>query len=287
MRILQYSNRRWLFILFPLLAGVFWYALIGHKTPRNNRTWDPSIEKLSSTEINGTRVKITNVRDWTYAPNEVRSREWRDAVEVNVDDLKRVWFLLEPFPNWNAVGHTYLTFEFSDGDNISFSVEARREVGEEYSAFKGLFRSYELAYTWGTERDFLTRRLLYLDHTVRMYPLTLEPAAARSVFLSLAKKTNELKKRPSFYNTLTANCTNVLAQEVNRVFPKSIAYDLSWNLPGSSDIFLMKNGFIAAKGNPAATITAHDLTAHRQLVAAIATSSPQEFSDNIRELLNE
>ncbi len=287
MGLAQFGERYWPFLAIVLSAWAIWYALIGHKTPSNDRNWDPSIEKLSTAVIDGASVTITNVRDWTYAPHKIRSREWRDAVTVDVNELKRVWFLLEPFPGWDAVGHTYLTFEFNDGDNLSFSIEARKEADEDYSAFKGLFREYELAYTWGAERDFLSRRLLYLDHSVRMYPLALEPEVVKSIFLSLAKETNELQKRPAFYNTLTANCTNVLAEEMNRAYPNSIPYDLSWNFPGASDIFLMKQGLIPLKGDHEETIAAHDLGAHRDLIAEIATASPAEFSDKVRALLGD
>lgn len=287
MRYFHRSKQFWLLLIPLFSASLLWCLLVGFRTPRNDRVWDPGVERLSSAAINGASVTISNVRDWTYAPQEIRSRDWLDAVTVDINELKRVWFLLEPFPGWKAVGHTYLTFEFSYGRNLSFSVEARKEADEEYSPIKGLFRGYELAYTWGTERDFLTRRLLYLDHAVRAYPLTVDSSVARSLFLSLAERTNNLRDHPAFYNTLTANCTNLLAEEVNRVYPRSIPYNLSWNFPGSSDVFLMKQGLIAAKESAAATMAAHDLSAHRSFIAAIAVSPPAEFSNQIRGLLND
>ena len=37
-----------------------------------------------------------------------------------------------------------LTFEFKDGQFITFSFETRREIGERYHPWQGLWRAYEL-----------------------------------------------------------------------------------------------------------------------------------------------
>jgi hypothetical protein len=246
--------------------------------------WDDAAAKSVSTSIDGNILTLYNVRDWTYASSTILQKEWRDETVINIDELVGVWFLLEPFSEWQAVGHTYLTFEFKDGNNISFSIEARREADEEYSALKGFFRNFELTYTWGTERDLLTRRLLYLQHPLRMYPLTLELDIEKELLRSLAKQTNVLKEQPRFYNTLTANCTSVLANEVNLLYPQSIPYDISWNLPGYSDTFLMKEEHIEMRGSTEETIRHYDLSQYRKEVADVATSSHPIFAETIRSL---
>lgn len=270
-------------LLIAFVAG--WYMLVGTKTPQADLVWDDAASRSVSTVVNENILTLYDVRDWTYSSGTILSKDWREETTVNVDGLVGVWFLLEPFSEWQAVGHTYLTFEFSDGNNLSFSVEARREADEGYSAIKGAFRSYELSYTWGTERDLLTRRLLYLQHPLRMYHLKLEPEVQKQLLLSLAEQTNTLKERPHFYNTLTANCTSILAKEVNRAYPNSIPYHISWNLPGYSDTFLMKEGHIAIRGTTEETIAHHDLSQYRKEVADVATSSPAVFSEVIRSLL--
>ena len=181
---------------------------------------------------------------------------------------------------------TKRTFEFVDGNNLSFSIEARKEEGEAYSALKGLFREYELAYTWGTERDFLTRRLLYLGNDVRMYPLELEADVVQKLFVNFVQETQSVTEKPRFYNTLTQNCTNALAHGVNELFPNSLNYDVSWNFPGSSDIFLMEEGLIATVGSPEDTREANDLTLFKKDIAELNTISHSKFSAMIREMLN-
>src|SRR5262249_11126756 len=150
-------------------------------------------------QANGT-VLMRDVRDWTYASSTVVGKSWED-VTVDPSKITRAWFLVEPFPSWSDVGHTYLTFDFSDGTSLSFSIEARLTEGQPYSAWKGLWNSYELMYTWGTERDFLARRMLLLGHDVRMYPLAISPDTAEALFTKLVDATNDLDTHPRFYNT--------------------------------------------------------------------------------------
>jgi hypothetical protein len=50
--------------------------------------------------------------------------------------------------------------------------------------------------------------------------------------------TNALAAHPRLYNTFSANCTNMLAKVVNQTKAGSVPFDLSWYLPGYSDLFL-------------------------------------------------
>ena len=257
------------------------------REPRNDREWEKEIAYTStgSLEPDGI-VIIKNVRDFTYGDGSVNSMNWIPEVKIPRQDIVRAWFILEPFAAWEAVGHTFLTLELKDGSAYSFSIEARMEKGEQYSALWGLFRKYELAYTWGTERDFVTRRLLYLNHPVKMYPLALNTERAQRLFLALLRKTNEIAEHPRFYNTLTANCTNMLAEIANEVKPGSIPYNISWNLPGFSDRFLMKIKYIEVEESKEKTQKKYDLTEKRKEILLIATSSYSEFGKELRALIS-
>lgn len=270
-------------ILIAIALGVFFLLM---REPRADRVWDTEVAHTTTASFNedGT-VTLTHVRDFTYGDTTVVSTDWISAVTINPNDVTAVWFVLEPFPYWEAAGHTFLTFELEDGSAYSFSVEARREVGEGYSALKGLFREYELAYTWGTERDFVTRRLLYLDHTVRMYPLALHQEQAERLFVGLLQETNSIAERPRFYNTLTANCTNVLAQIANNIKPGTIPWDISWHLPGYSDRFLIEIGFIETGESVEVVQNEYDLTKNRDSILDIADAPPLEFSKELRNYL--
>ena len=270
-------------IVLLLLIAVEVLYLLG-KLPRDDRNWIPEQAKTASATI-GESIELSNVRDWTYDASGPVTTEWTTA-SIDSASVVRTWFLLEPFSDWEAVGHTFLSFELTDGRVYSFSVEARREIGETYSAARGLFREYELSYQWGTERDFITRRLIYLDHPLRLYPLALSPEASAALFRSLVEETNRLAERPRFYNTLAANCTNVLATLVNRHYPDTLPFDTSWYLTGYADLYLMNKELIPSLGTNEETQQAYDLTPHRADIMQIATSSPEFFSAQIRTYIN-
>lgn len=272
-------------IVIALCVSVFAIFILLREA-RNDREWESEVANTSSASINadGT-VSIKNVRDFTYGDYSIISTEWISEVVVDPKDIVRTWFVLEPFAKWKAVGHTFLTLELADGSAYSFSVEARKEKGEEYSAFLGLFRKYELAYTWGTERDFVTRRLLYLDHPVRMYPLNLDKEQAVKLFMGLIKKTAIVAEHPRFYNTLTANCTSVLAHIANDITPGTVPYDISWNLPGYSDQFLLKIGLINASGSFDYIKQKYDLTQYREKVLDSALIPHTQFGKTLRSFL--
>lgn len=260
-------------LLIALALFLGWYL---PKEPSGELVWAPELAKTASAETVDGVVHLRNVRDWTYGTGAIRSEQWLDEVAIDPEEITKAWFIFEPFESLPAAGHTYLTFELSDGRAYSFSVEARKEADEKYSAFLGLFREYELAYTWGSERDFLSRRLLYLEHPVHMYPLSINPDGAQTLFLALVDETNQLATTPRFYNTLTANCTNLLAEIANKTAPGSVPYDLSWNLPGYSEKFLARIGFIP-EGD-------HDLEPYQAEIEGFAEDEARAFSRQLREL---
>lgn len=123
-------------------------------------------------------------------------------------------------------------------------MEARREKGEDFSAFWGLFNKFELMYIWGDDEDLTGRRLFVEKNKVYKYPLKLTKEQSKNLILQLANDTKDLETTPKFYNTLTDNCTNVLAKAANKAYPNSIPLDISWFLPGFSDKLLLKLGLI-------------------------------------------
>lgn len=276
-------KRSYIFLVFfssLILAIVVIYIF---PKPSNNRDWVHYLSRLTTTTIEETQITLINVRDWEYKPQEIVSKQWISEVTIDTKNLTGVWFVVVPFGKLDVVGHTFLTFEFTDGSAYSFSIEARRENGEDYSTIQGLFNTYELAYTWGTERDFLTRRVLLHQDPLRMYKLELTLEQAQKLLSTLAVETNKLASTPRFYNTLTSNCTNTLARAINNNYPNTIPYSLTWNFPGNSDLFLMKEGFIAHTEPKDIFQKKHTLSPYDTAIEDAASLAATEFSLKIRE----
>lgn len=267
-----------------LLAGLVGVIL---NLPPANRGWAPEFERTPTADFNADgSVTLRNVRDWTYVGAGGGSRAWRDLT-VDPRSITGASFLLEPFSQLRAAGHTFLSFQFRDGSALSFSIEAKLRAGQTYSVALGVLPIYGLAFQWGTERDFVTRRLIYLRHRLRLYPLTIGPRLAGALFRDAAEETNRLARRPRHYNSLTENCTNELAYIVNRHAPHTLPWNPAWHLPGYADEYLMRQGYIAIEGGSVErTRAARDLTPHRAAVEAIAGAPPSAFSVGLRALLS-
>lgn len=280
--------KRFLLIVFGVVAAIaviFLLYVFLLKQPQADKPWREDLARFPrATELSNGLVEMHDVRDYAYASSTIVEKSWR-TLTVDPSKITRAWFLVEPFPGWGAVGHTYLTFDFSDGTSLSFSIEARLKEGQPYSAWKGLWNSYELMYTWGTERDFLARRLLFLHHTVRMYPLAVSPETAQDLFMSLINATNTLAEHPRFYNTLTENCTNTLAYIVNSTNEGTLPWDLSWYLTGLSDRYLMKEGFIATLGSIGKTQDRYDLSPHVEVIESLSSAPAETFTSALRAVI--
>lgn len=218
---------------------------VAHRRPSNDRDWTPDMARLARGEIDGDTLTIHNLRDNLYPqPGEPYDTRWTSG-SYDLAKLRRVWLAVEYFSRFRAVAHTFLSFEFSDGDALSVSVEARLPAGERYSIVRGLLRAFEVAYTFGTERDFVLRRAAYRRRKVLLLPLITPPDQARALLLRLVERANDLAGTPRFYNSVTENCTSTLADHANEVRPGSFPLLLPAKvMPGYSPGTLHRKGWI-------------------------------------------
>jgi hypothetical protein len=238
------------FVLSAIFITAFAVSL---KTPELNRNWEDdsiilphiTISTSTSTSATPTTVTVQNIRDWRYKKGKVISSDYYDDT-FDLEKMKSASLLLNPFGKWEGVGHTFLIFEFEDGKKISVSIEARREKGEVYQALKkGLFNEYEVWYAFGSPEDFTTRRAIYHNEDLYEYPLLIATSTAKTLFLDLAQTAVDLETTPDFYNTLTSNCTNLLAESANRVKEGSIPWNKARLFTGFGDNQLYDLGLIA------------------------------------------
>lgn len=233
-----------IFILLILFLLVTIFNLL-RKTPSNTRNWLEGLSITPKVSISDGAFVIEDLRDWRYgADGQILSKNYI-YIEYKIEDLERVWFIEEPFTGNKAVAHTFFIFDFKGQRPIGLSVEARREEGEEYKLLDGVLREYELFYNWATEEDLLSLRAVYLNNPMYMYPINFsEPSNRTKLLLSVLEKTNQLETKPQFYNTLTNNCTNILAKHANQVKKGTIPIGAAWFLPGYADELLYKKQLI-------------------------------------------
>jgi hypothetical protein len=210
--------------LFALLV-IWWQAM----PPSNDRDWQPDLATLAWAEISGDKVAIHNIRNCDYRTETDFTVHHYDKT-FDLAKLKGIDFYLV---YWGSpkIAHTMMSFDFEGEGNVAFSIETRKEKGEDYSTIKGFFRQYEIIYVVADERDLVRLRTNYREkgkgEDVYLYRLNVTPELARKVFLSYINKVNRLKEKPEWYNALTENCTTSIRQHT---MPYNPNHRFDWRL---------------------------------------------------------
>ena len=157
-------------------------------------------------EVRENLVTIHNVRNCDYRTETDFTVNHYDRT-YDLNQLRSVDFFLVYWGS-PSIAHTMLSFGFKDGGYLCFSIETRKEVGEEYSSIKGFFQQFELTYVVADERDLVRLRTNYrTGEDVYLYRLNAPMDLARKVLLDYLREVNELKVHAKWYRAILTNCT--------------------------------------------------------------------------------
>ena len=258
-------------LVVPLVA---WLALL---RPSNDRDWAADQQRLPRIELDGVRVTVRNVRNFSYRSTSDFDPRWEDR-SYDLDRIESAWFVVEPFSSFPGAAHTFLSFGFEGGEYLAVSVEIRKETGESFSALKGLYRNYEVMYVLGDERDLVQLRTEHRKDTVYLYPLRGGPETARAMLVDIFARVNALHDAPEFYNSLTNTCTTNIVEHANRIAAGLVPFSWQAVLPGHSDARALELGLIDFDG----TIEAARERFRVNERVPLASGAP-DFSLRIRE----
>lgn len=195
-------------LMFTTVLG-WWFSI----APSNDRQWSVETAKLPYATIDGNKVTMHNVRNFAYRTEFDFTPAYYDKT-YDLDRLDSI-DLFAVYWMGPAIAHTIISFGFDGKDYLAVSIEARKEQGEGYSTIKGFFRQYEQIHIVADERDVIRLRTNYRHdppEDVYRYRLQGPQENARRFFMEYVRAINDAKSHPTFYNTLTANCTNVIWQ---------------------------------------------------------------------------
>lgn len=234
-----------LFISLSLIA-IYQITLVTFVTPRDDRNWTDESKILSSINFATSSVKIDNIKDFKYLNNDekqYKANYYSDTFDFS--KVKDVWFFQNDFAE-PLGAHTFLTFEFEDDKYLSYSAEVRKEKGETYSPYNGLFRHYELHYVLVSEQDILTLRAGLRDEPVFMYKLNLDKNEKTNLFIDIMKRTDQINNNPEFYNTYDNSCTTNINGHLNAILSVNKKPGNSWEIsfPKYADSFYYEKGLI-------------------------------------------
>ena len=193
----------------------------------NDRDWQAEVAVTPRAEVKGDFVTIHGVRNFDYRTETDFTERW----ETRTYDLRKLDSvdLIAVYWAGKAIAHIMLSFGFAGEEYVAVSIETRKEKGESYSTLAGFFRQYELVYVVADERDVIGVRTTYRkpQEDVYVYRVQAPRINIRRGFLDYIKTINEMHQRPSFYNTLTTNCTTSVLIHT-RVNPESPP--MSWKV---------------------------------------------------------
>ncbi len=228
------------------LLFLFFGAIWARRKPSNNRNWSDDQKILPYAKINDNTAHVYNIRNFKYKTEHDYKKQYYNKT-FNLQDIKSVYCILEPFRGVRGAAHTFLSFEFKNNEFIAISIEIRKRVGGKFSPIKGLFRKFEIMYVIGDERDLIGLRANHRKDHVRIYPLKISPKKVRDLFIDMLKRANKLKEKPEFYNTITNTCLTNIIKHTKKISTKRIPYGLKILFPEKSDHLLHKFNFIDTK----------------------------------------
>lgn len=206
------------FFLLPVLVAlaafaIWWFS----QTPSHNRQWADDVAHMLQADVNGDKVMLKNVRNFEWRTETDYTPRW-ETREYDLSQLQTADLVLSYWMG-PQIAHTLVSFGFSDGRYLTFSLEIRKEVGEAFSAWKGFFRQYEAILVAADEADIIKTRSNARGEDVYIYRLAIPPEQLKTLFLAYVEQANILEKTPEFYNTLTSNCTTVVFDIAKRIVP--------------------------------------------------------------------
>ena len=193
----------------------------------NDRDWQPEVAMTPYATISGDMITIHNLRNFDYRTETDFTPRWEtrtyDLQKLDSVDLIAVYWA------GKAIAHIMVSFGFAGKDYLAVSIETRKEKNESYSTLAGFFRQYELYYVVADERDVMRVRTTYRNpqEDVYVYRVNGPIKNVRRVFIDYIKSINDLRDRPSYYNTLTTNCTTSILMHT-RMNPESPP--MSWKI---------------------------------------------------------
>jgi len=248
------SKQKWLGC-YLLLAAVLlgWWHMI---SPSQHKHWADDVAQLLESRIEGNKVTLNNVRNFTWRSETDYIARW-ESRQYDLSQLASADLVLSYWMGPH-IAHTLVSFGFTDGQQLVFSLEIRKEQHESFSAIGGFFRQFEQVIIAADEQDIIRTRSNARQEDVYLYRLVMTQPQLRTLFLGYLETAESLRTTPQFYNTLSSNCTTIVFDLARQIAPNipldyrlilsghfaEYAYDLGALTPDYSYAELKARGYI-------------------------------------------
>ena len=221
-------------VLILLIVLIIGSIYVFSKTPSLDREWNLDQKILPEISFSWNIVSVKNIRNFKYKSVDDYEVSYYDK-NFNLDEIESLYYIIEPFSEIDWPAHTMLSFWFKWNKYITISAEIRKEVWENFSPFLWLLNEYEMVYMVWDENDLIKLRANNRKDDVIMYPIKTPKEKIKQMFISLLEKTEDLRKNPEFYNTITNNCATTILYHANLAREDKISWSKEALLPSHSD----------------------------------------------------
>lgn len=232
----------WL-VALTIVIYMIWFST---RVPQQESEWKTAYQRLPDVRLTGDTLSINGLRDFRYDDDgNVILARYEDR-RYTLSSLRKVWFGLSHFGE-NGLAHAFASFEFSDGQFLAISIEARlREDQHAYNPLAGAFREYTKFVVLATEEDVIGLRSYVRKEPVYLYSLNGSALQGQALLLNFLRRADNLRHTPDFYNTLTDNCLTGLLAESGRYNDLHHWLDYRLLLPGYADEVLYEHDLIGS-----------------------------------------
>ena len=216
-----FSRRKDILIyIMTFSLSLFWYFNI---PAHQNLDWSPDGSRILNYERHGDVITLHNIRNFNWKTETEFDEQW-DTRTFNLNEIEGV-NILTSYWMGPQIAHTLVSFDFKNQKPLVFSLEIRKEKSENFSAIGGFFRQFELSLIAADEKDIVYTRTNVRGEQVYFFPIIMAEKERKELFLEYLKKSDELRKKPKWYNTLTSNCTTLVFDMIQAIEPHKLPRD--------------------------------------------------------------
>lgn len=155
------------------------------------------------------RFKVINLRQNRYPAGYDEDAPYDDifnTVEFDAAKVNSVQLAMVYWDNMDYAAHTMLNFKFSDGKELTVSVEPRTPVGIDRKPFTCLCKQQELLFILGDPEDLLDLRSKIRGEDLYLFETNFTAGESRIILEHILKRVHKLYRQPEFYDLIKANC---------------------------------------------------------------------------------
>ncbi|WP_170355516.1 DUF4105 domain-containing protein [Ruegeria lacuscaerulensis] len=201
--IFRRSRWRWLsgFAVYLAAILIWWNSL----TPPSDGNWSPDVVRTVTGEISGNTLTLNDVRAFEWQSADTFEEKWITR-EYDLSQIESVDLFMS---YWGGpeMAHLMLSFGFSDGRYLTWSIEVRRQVGESFSPVADFFKAHPIVMIAAEERDVVGLRSNVRKEKVHLFRLRGELEERIKLISAYVEAANEIAERPRWFNSVFTNCS--------------------------------------------------------------------------------